>query len=196
MANDPFARLPAFDPDSGTLNAVIETPKGHRNKYKFDEKRGLFLLDGVLPAGAVFPFDFGFVPSTLGGDGDPLDVLVLMDEPAFTGCLVPSNLIGVIEAEQTEDGETERNDRLIAVAAKSRNHREIRSLDQIDENLVREIEHFFVSYNEVKGKRVRAARSVRAGSGEAGPGGRTPKEALESPPGGSASPGVSEGEGH
>ena len=76
-----------------------------------------------------------------------------MDEPAFAGCLVPSNLIGVIEAEQTEGGETSRNDRLIAVAAKSRNHREIRSLDQIAENLVGEIEHFFVSYNEVKGKR-------------------------------------------
>ncbi len=149
----PLNRLPAFDPDSGTLNAVIETPKGHRNKYKFDEKRGLFLLDGVLPAGAVFPYDFGFVPSTLGGDGDPLDVLVLMDEPAFAGCLVPSNLIGVIEAEQTEGGATTRNDRLIAVAAKSRNHREIKALDQIAENLVREVEHFFVSYNEVKGKR-------------------------------------------
>ena len=152
MANDPFAQLPAFDPGSGTLNAVIETPKGHRNKYKYDEKRGLFLLGGVLPAGAVFPFDFGFVPATEGGDGDPLDVLVLMDEPAFVGCLVPANLIGVIEAEQTEDGKTERNDRLIAVAANCRSHREISSLDQIDENLMREIEHFFVSYNEVKGK--------------------------------------------
>lgn len=152
MAHDPFAQLSAFDPESGTLNAVIETPKGQRNKYKFDEKRGLFLHSGVLPAGAVFPFDFGFVPATEGGDGDPLDVLVLMDEPAFVGCLVPANLIGVIEAEQTEDGKTERNDRLIAVAANSRSHREIKSLDQIDENLMREIEHFFVSYNQIKGK--------------------------------------------
>ena len=153
MASDPFAELPAFDPDSGTLNVVIETPKGHRNKYKYDEKRGLFLHSGVLPAGAVFPFDFGFVPATLGGDGDPLDVLVLMDEPAFVGCLVPANLIGVIESEQTEGGKTERNDRLIAVAANSRSHREIRSIDQINENLMREIEHFFVSYNQVKGKK-------------------------------------------
>ena len=153
MAHDLFAELPSFDPDSGTLNAVIETPKGHRNKYKYDEKRGLFLHSGVLPAGAVFPFDFGFVPATEGGDGDPLDVLLLMDEPAFVGCLVPANLIGVIEAEQTEDGKTERNDRLIAVAANSRNHREIRSIDQVNENLMREIEHFFVSYNQVKGKK-------------------------------------------
>ena len=153
MAHDPFAQLPAFDLESGTLNAVIETPKGHRNKYKYDEKRGLFLHSGVLPAGAVFPFDFGFVPATLGDDGDPLDVLLLMDEPAFVGCLVPANLIGVIEADQTEDGKTERNDRLIAVAANSRSHREIRSLDQINENLMREIEHFFVSYNQIKGKK-------------------------------------------
>ncbi len=148
-----LAHLEPFDAASGEVNVIIETPKGHRNKFKYDEQRGLFKLSGVLPAGAVFPFDFGFVPSTRGEDGDPLDVLVLMDEPAFTGCLVPSNLIGVIEAEQTEDGETSRNDRLIAVAAKSRNHREIKALDQIAENLVREVEHFFVSYNEVKGKR-------------------------------------------
>src|ERR671939_103970 len=104
--------LAAFDNESEDLNVVIETPKGNRNKFKYDEERGLFKLSGVLPMGAVFPFDFGFIPSTLGGDGDPLDVLVLMDEPAFTGCLVPARLIGVVEAEQTEEGETQRNDRL------------------------------------------------------------------------------------
>jgi inorganic pyrophosphatase len=152
MASSPFDRLPAFDPESGTLNVVIDTPKGSRNKFKFDEKLGLFKHSGVLPVGAMFPFDFGFVPSTKGGDSDPLDVLVLMDEPAFVGCLVPANLIGVIEAEQTEGGKTERNDRLIAVAANSRNHRDIRTLDQVNENLLGEIEHFFVSYNQAKGK--------------------------------------------
>ena len=149
---DPFAHLSAFDSDSHELNVIIETPKGSRNKFDYDEKYGLFRLGGVLPAGAVFPFDFGFVPSTLGGDGDPLDVLVLMDEPAFTGCLVLARLIGVIEAEQTEGGETTRNDRLIAVAAASRNHRDVHSLADLSENLVDEIEHFFVSYNTVKGK--------------------------------------------
>jgi inorganic pyrophosphatase len=145
--------LDALGKNSHELNAIIETPKGSRNKFKFDTKLGMFKLSGVLPAGTVFPFDFGFVPSTLGGDGDPLDVLLLMDEPAFTGCLVPARLIGVIEAEQTErDGETTRNDRLIAVAADSHNHREVCSLSQISDNLVNEIEHFFVSYNEIKGK--------------------------------------------
>ena len=90
--------LGAFADDDGELNVVVETPKGSRNKYNYDEKLGLFKLGGVLPAGAFFPFDFGFVPATVGGDGDPLDVLVLMDEPAFTGCLVESRLLGVVEA--------------------------------------------------------------------------------------------------
>ncbi|HEX8179078.1 MAG TPA: inorganic diphosphatase [Pyrinomonadaceae bacterium] len=145
-------QLATFDEESGDLHVIIETPQGSRNKFNYDEQLGLFKLGGVLPAGAVFPFDFGFVPATLGGDGDPLDVLVLMDEAAFTGCLVLTRLIGVIEAEQTEEGETERNDRLIGVAAKARNYKGVRSLGQLNDNLVAEIEHFFVSYNEMKGK--------------------------------------------
>jgi len=149
----PFADLDAFDAESGELNIVIETPKGSRNKYTYDEKRGIFKLGGVLPLGAVFPFDFGYVPATTGGDGDPLDVLVLMDEPAFPGCLVPGRLIGVIEANQTEDGETTRNDRLIAVATDARNHSGVRALGDLNSNVCDEIEHFFVSYNESKQKR-------------------------------------------
>src|SRR6478672_8154569 len=149
---DPFAGLPALDPESEDLNVIIETPKGSRNKFKYDDALRVFRLSGVLPAGAVFPFDFGYVPSTQGEDGDPLDVLVLMDEPAFAGCLVPARLIGAIEAEQTEDGKTERNDRLIAIATDSHDLRHIETLDQINANLVEEIEHFFVSYNTIKGK--------------------------------------------
>lgn len=151
---DPFLEMSAFS-EAGELHAIIDTPKGSRNKFKYEPKYGLFMLGGVLPAGAVFPYDFGYLPSTQGGDGDPLDVLVLMDEPAFVGCLVPSRLIGVIEAEQTEDGATSRNDRLIAVAANARDHRDVQSLDQINEHLLSEIEHFFVSYNEIKGKEFR-----------------------------------------
>src|SRR5678816_3881477 len=117
-----LSSLTAFDAESDELNVLVDTPKGSRNKFKYDEERGLFKLGGVLPVGAVFPFDFGFIPSTVGGDGDPLDVLILMDEPAFPGCLVKAKLIGVIEAEQTEEKKTTRNDRLIAVAADSRNH--------------------------------------------------------------------------
>jgi inorganic pyrophosphatase len=150
---NPLSKLPPTDRESGDFNIIIDTPKGSRNKFSWDEKRLLFELSGVLPAGAVFPYDFGFIPNTRGGDGDPLDVLVLMDEPAFTGCLVRSRLLGVIEAEQTEEGETERNDRLIAVAAKSRVHGDLQSIADLNPKLLDEIEHFFISYNEVKGKK-------------------------------------------
>lgn len=146
-------RLGALDKESGHLNAIIETPKGSRNKFKYDEQLGLFKLSGMLPVGSVFPFDFGYIPSTRADDGDPLDILVLMDEPAFTGCLAPSKLIGVIEAEQTEEQKTTRNDRLIAVAADSRNHSHVRFLGDLNDNLLHEIERFFIAYNETKGKR-------------------------------------------
>ena len=78
-----------------------------------------------------------------------------MDEPAFCGCLIESRLIGVIEAEQSEDGKTERNDRLIAVAAKSQTHAEIKSLSDVSPALLKEIEHFFISYNQARGKKFR-----------------------------------------
>jgi inorganic pyrophosphatase len=151
-SRSPIARLAARH-RSGDVHVVVETPKGRRNKYTYDEEGGFFELGGVLPAGAAFPFDFGFIPKTLGGDGDPLDVLVLMDEPAFPGCVVRTRLVGVIEAEQTEKSETRRNDRLIAVAVESRDHRDVRSLDDLSRNTLDEIEHFFVSYNQIKGKR-------------------------------------------
>ena len=149
----PLQTLAPFDRESGNLNVVIETPKGCRNKYGFDFELQSYRLEGVLPAGAVFPFDFGSIPGTRGDDGDPLDVLLLMDDPVFTGCLVEARVLGVIEAEQTEKGKTERNDRLIAVAAHSHTHASLKSLSKLEPKLVDEIEHFFVSYNAARGKK-------------------------------------------
>jgi len=161
-------RIPAFaHEDQAILNAVIETPSGSRNKFKFDEKLGFFTLSGVLPEGMVFPHAFGFVPSTKAEDGDPEDILVIMDEPTFTGCIVATRLLGVIEAEQTEDGQTERNDRLISVAAHSRDYSDIRNLDDLNRNMVKEIEQFFINYNKERGKKFRVL------------GTRGPKQALK-----------------
>src|SRR3954471_17801171 len=115
----PLKKLKPFDRDSGNLNVVIETPKGCRNKYAFDFDLAGYRLKTVLPEGAVFPFDFGSIPGTVAEDGDPLDVLLLMDEPVFIGCLVETRLLGVLDAEKTEGGKIERNDLLIAVAAES-----------------------------------------------------------------------------
>jgi len=146
-------KLKPFDRKSGNLNVVIDTPKGCRNKYAFDFEINAYKLRTVLPHGAVFPFDFGSIPGTVAEDGDPLDVLLLMDEPAFTGCLVEARLLGVIEAEQTKNGKTERNDRLIAVAAESHTHASLKSLKKLESKLIAEIEHFFVSYNDARRKK-------------------------------------------
>ena len=105
-----------LDAKKATCRAIIETPKGCRNKFDYDPETNLFMLGGLLPEGMMFPFDFGFIPSTLGDDADPLDILVLMDAPAHPGCLIDVRLIGIITAEQTEDGKTEANDRLMGVA--------------------------------------------------------------------------------
>jgi inorganic pyrophosphatase len=115
MTNRDISGMHPFGPKSEYVNAIIETPRGSRTKFKYDDTSGFFVFDKAMPTGQTFPFDFGFLPSTLGDDGDPLDVLVLTDEPTFVGCLIHAKLLGVIEAEQTENGETERNDRIVAV---------------------------------------------------------------------------------
>ncbi len=145
--------LATYDRESGDLVVIVETPKGRGAKFDYDEKSGLFKLGGMLPEGMTFPFSFGFIPGTLAPDGDPMDVLILMEEPAFAGCLVHCRLVGVIEAEQTEeDGKSTRNDRLIAVASHSREHSEVQSLKHLSDPLLDQIEHFFVSYNQERGK--------------------------------------------
>jgi len=135
------------------VNAVVETPQGSRNKFVFNLESGLFEFDKPMPIGVTFPFEFGFVPGTIGGDGDPIDLLILMDAPTFVGCLVETRLLGVIDAEQKEiDGTVERNDRLVGVAVESPRHRDVQSLHNLSEELLLEIEHFFISYNQVLGR--------------------------------------------
>src|SRR5436853_4182686 len=120
--------------------AIIETPKGCRNKFNYDPDSGLFTLAGLLPEGMMFPFDFGFIPSTLGEDGDPLDILVLLDAPAHVGCLIEVRIIGVITAEQSEDGKKETNDRLLGVAIHSYDHEDLTSIDDVSKTLLTQLE--------------------------------------------------------
>ena len=135
------------------VHVVIETPKGSPNKLGYDPELGVFTLHSVMPQGMSFPFDFGFIPGTVGGDGDPLDVLVLMEAPVAPGVLVRARLVGVIEAEQTEKGgEAEKNDRLIAAAPESPLYAHVMQLSDLPSELVDQVEHFFVSYNAQHGK--------------------------------------------
>jgi inorganic pyrophosphatase len=142
-----------LDAKKSTCRAIIETPKGCRNKFDYDPESNLFMLGGLLPEGMMFPFDFGFIPSTLGEDGDPVDILVLMDAPAHVGCLIEVRIIGIIMAEQTEDGKTEANDRLLGVAIHSYDHEDLESIEDISKTLLDQLEAFFISYNKQRGKK-------------------------------------------
>ncbi len=151
----PHAALPPRPADAPPerVHVVVETPKGSRNKLDYEPDLGVFMLKKAMPAGHVFPFDFGFVPGTLGEDGDPVDVLVLLDDATYPGVVVEARLVGAFEAEQTErDGGRTRNDRLVAVAACSRRQADVRTLDDLGQAALGEIEHFFRSYNEETGK--------------------------------------------
>lgn len=143
-------KLPApFIEGTNNINAIVETPKGSRNKYAYDEKTDMIKLKKPLPAGMVFPFDFGFIPSTIAEDGDPMDILVLTDAPTFPGCLVESKVLGIVKVEQEEGGEKVRNDRVIAVHLHTRLYSSANNIHELPEGLVKEIVNFFASYNNL-----------------------------------------------
>ena len=148
-------QLPAREPGSGRIHVVIDTPAGSRSKYKYDSALGLFRISRVLPAGSVFPYDFGSIPGTRAPDGDPLDVLVLGLPPSFPGCLVTVRLVGVLHALQREAGRTIRNDRLIGIGETPVNRVRLRELRSLDAERLRDIEHFFESYNRRQGRQFR-----------------------------------------
>jgi inorganic pyrophosphatase len=165
------SKLAPNDDDDKLIRAVIETPKGSRNKYAFNAKDRVFELKTVLPAGMVFPYDFGFVPSTKADDGDPVDVLVLMDEPAFPGCVLECRLIGIIEGEQRTKKGTERNDRLVGIEKENHSFADIKQIDDLGKQFLNELEQFFVNYHSLAGEKYRllgtkgptkAARSIDA----------------------------------
>jgi inorganic pyrophosphatase len=148
-----FDTIPPRDPATKLVNVIIDTPRGSRNKFKFDETLGCFKLSRILPAGHSFPYDFGSIPGTRAADGDALDVLVLMDEPTFPGCLVTVRLIGVIAARQAAKRRMERNDRLVAVPQTPVNTFPIQRISELGRDRLDQIEHFFISYNEAQGRR-------------------------------------------
>jgi len=150
------SRLRSLDEENDDLiQVVIETPKGSRNKYAFNPDLKVFELKKVLPAGMTFPYDFGFIPRTKGGDGDPVDVLVLMDEPAFPGVVVKCRLVGIIEGEQYDKKDKERNDRVVAVTNQNHSFADIKHVDDLGKLFLHEIEEFFINYHELSKEQYR-----------------------------------------
>jgi inorganic pyrophosphatase len=150
------SRLKPLDSDhKQLLRVVIETPKGSRNKFAFNPDEHFFELKKVLPAGMAFPYDFGFVPSTEADDGDPIDVLVLMDEPAFAGCVLKCRVIGVIEGEQFDKKSKERNDRIVAIEKDAHSWADIKTIGDLGKEFTQELEEFFVNYHKLSGEQYR-----------------------------------------
>jgi inorganic pyrophosphatase len=159
MAGRTLDRLPLVDGETGDLTVVIETPRGSRNKYTYDPEGDVLRLGAVLAEGLHFPFDFGFFPSTLGEDGDPLDVLLLLDTAVPPGCVATARLIGVIEIEQKEQGISwRRNDRFVAVATHAHSYSELSDLGGLRPHQLDEIEAFFLHYTAMNGKTLRVLR--------------------------------------
>jgi inorganic pyrophosphatase len=149
-----LSRIPhELDLEAFTVRAIVETPKGSRSKYSYDPDTEVCELTGHLPAGMAFPLDFGFVPSTLGGDGDPLDILVVADEPIGIGTMVRVRILGIIGAEQRErDGRVVRNDRLLGRPVASITYDGATHINDLGQPFIDHLGRFFIQYNELRGK--------------------------------------------
>jgi inorganic pyrophosphatase len=145
------------------IQVMVESPKGFNQKFDYDPNVQRFKLSKILPAGLVFPFDFGMIPDTKGEDGDPLDVIVISESATFPGCLIDCRLIGAFRAEQTErDGRTMRNDRFVGIPGVSQLFPDISELSQLPESILNQLESFFRNYNEQAGKQFKVTARLNA----------------------------------
>ncbi len=152
-----LTRLPTRRAD-GAVHVVVESPRGATVKLKYDPDLGIFTLSRPLVLGVRYPFDWGFVPSTLAEDGDPLDAMVLHEDATYPGVVLACRPIGVVEVSQKSKehpGRRERNDRVIAVPVGAPRLGAVRSLDDVPERTRKELEHFFLAATALQDKEVR-----------------------------------------
>jgi inorganic pyrophosphatase len=133
------------------VRMIVEIPKNSGNKYEYDGKLGVFRLDRALYSPMHYPGDYGFIPGTLADDGDPLDVLVLVEEPSFSGCLIEVRPVGILNMVDNE----EADQKIVAVPNRNPRYDEVHTMDQIFPHVRREIEHFFTIYKELEGKKTK-----------------------------------------
>lgn len=139
--------IPA-QPEPGVINVLIEIAGGSKNKYEFDKDMNAFALDRVLFASVKYPYDYGFVPNTLADDGDPLDGMVIMDEPTFPGCVIAARPIGMLEMIDGGD----RDEKILCVPAEDPRYKEVKSLKDIAPHRLEEIAEFFRTYKNLEKK--------------------------------------------
>lgn len=134
------------DKTPSVVNALIEIPKGSRNKYELDKTTGLVSLDRVLYSSVMFPGDYGMIPDTLWDDGDPMDILVLVRYPTFPGCCIAARPVGLLNMEDTGD----KDDKVLAVPVKDPFYNEVQDLSDLPQALLDEIAHFFSTYTQLQ----------------------------------------------
>jgi inorganic pyrophosphatase len=145
-----IVNLAAFvDEERGLVRMIVETPAGSQNKYDWDEEAGLFVLDRPIHSALRYPFDYGFIPGTLGGDGDPVDAVLFLRQPTFPGCLVVARIVGLIKM-RDEGGE---DDKILCVADRDPRARGYEDLQDLPAHWLREIEHFFVHIKDLEKER-------------------------------------------
>ena len=144
-----FLRVPIGPRAPRVVNAIVEIPGGQVNKYEYDPKLDVFRLDRPLFASVHYPGDYGFIPGTRSKDGDPLDILILLPHPTFPGCLVQARPIGVLELLDRKVPDQ----KILAVGEASPVHKAVRTHTDLEQHVLREIEHFFTVYKQLEGKR-------------------------------------------
>lgn len=143
-----LTRIPA-QPEPGLLNILVEIPAGSKNKYEFDKDLNAFALDRVLYASVQYPYDYGFVPNTLADDGDPLDGLVMMDQPTFPGCVITVRPLGYLP--MIDGGDPD--EKLLCVPVNDPRYTEVKSLNDIAPHRLEEIAEFFRTYKNLEHKK-------------------------------------------
>ncbi|PSO44049.1 inorganic diphosphatase [Candidatus Saccharibacteria bacterium SW_7_54_9] len=140
----------AGDSAPDEVNVVIEIPQGCGNKYEYDKDMGMLKLDRVQPTTMKQPYDYGFIPDTLSDDGDPLDALIVIEEPLYPNVVVPCRTVGVLK--MIDDGDYD--EKLICVAADDKQYDHVRSLEDLGEHFQKKIAHYFQHYKDLQNKEV------------------------------------------
>jgi len=145
-----YNSVPSLAQEPNIVNAIVEIPKGRRTKFEVCKKTGLIKMDRYLYASSHYPGDYGFIPQTLAEDHDPLDILIMVNEPTFCGCLIPSRVVGIFK--MSDRGENDY--KLLAVPHPDPLFAGYQELSDVPEHFLKEVEHFFSTYKQLEGAEV------------------------------------------
>ena len=142
-----FMMIPPGTGEESVANMIVEIPKGRRTKFEIDKATGMIKMDRYLYSSAVYPGDYGLIPQTLADDGDPLDILVMVNEPTFSGCLIEARVVGMFRMKDKGFNDF----KVLAVPNKDPLFESMKSLGDVPKHFLREVEHFFSTYKQLEG---------------------------------------------